>query len=56
MTGTTRALARPHVDRMILRSGEQAVTITAADQRVIVLQRHLAAFIEDVNAAWEDEQ
>lgn len=53
MTGTTRNLARPHVDRMILRNGDPAVTISAADQRVIVLERHLAAFIDDLEAAEE---
>lgn len=53
MTGTTRNLARPHVDRMILRSGDQAVTITASNQRIIVPTRFLAAFIDDLEAAEE---
>lgn len=53
MTGATRALARPHVDRMILRNGEQAVVVSAADQRILVLARHLAAFIDDLEAVEE---
>lgn len=55
MTATTPNLARPQVGRLTLRNGDRAVTISAADQRVIVRQEHLAALIDDLTEHEEDE-
>ena len=54
MTATTQAplrLARPHVQSIRLRNGEAAVTISAADQRVIVLRKHAEALLDDIEEA-----
>lgn len=43
MTALTPALVRPSVGTLRLRNGEQAVTISAADQRIIIRAAHLSA-------------
>ena len=42
------ALSRPSVGTLRLRSGEQAVTISAGGHRVIVRPAHLDTFIADL--------
>lgn len=51
MTATTPNLARPQVGRLTLRNGDRAVTISAADQRVIVLRKHAEALLDDIEEA-----
>ncbi|WP_420111630.1 hypothetical protein [Pseudactinotalea sp.] len=55
MTAFTPALVRPSVGTLRLRNGEQAVTISAAGQRVIVRPQHMGTLIEDL-IELEDEE
>ena len=55
MTVSTPALARPSVGTLRLRNGEQAVTISAAGQRVIVRPAHLSTLLDDLTELEEDE-
>lgn len=55
MTATAPNLARPHVGRLTLRNGDNAVTISAADQRIIVRGEHLAALLDDLTEHEEHE-
>lgn len=51
MTATTPTplrLARPHVASIRLRNGEAAVTISAADRRILVPIRFLTALLDDL--------
>lgn len=54
MTGPPR-LARPHVQSIRLRNGEAAITISAADQRIIVRGEHLAGLLDDLSEHEEDQ-
>lgn len=54
MTVSTPALARPSVGTIRLRNGEQAITISAAGQRVIVRPAHLDTFIADLEEIEEE--
>ena len=54
MTVTTPVLVRPSVGTIRLRSGEQAVTISAGGHRVIVRAAHLDAFIADLEEIEEE--
>ena len=49
MTTFTPALVRPSVGTLRLRNGEQAVTISAAGQRVIVRPQHLSTMLDDLS-------
>ena len=49
MTTFTPALVRPSVGTLRLRNGEQAVTISAAGQRVIVRPQHLSTLLDDLS-------
>ena len=49
------ALSRPSVGTLRLRSGEQAVTISAAGKRIIVRAAHLSALLDDLSEHEEDE-
>lgn len=51
----TPRLARPSVGTLRLRDGDNAVTITAAGQRVIVRPQHLGTLIGDL-IELEDEE
>ena len=51
MTVTMPALVRPSVGTIRLRSGEQAVTISAGGHRVIVRHTHADALIDDIEDA-----
>ena len=53
MTGPI--LARPSVARILLRNGEQAVTISAGGHRIIVRPQHLAGLLDDLAEHEEDE-
>ena len=53
MTGPI--LARPSVGTLRLRDGEEAVTITAAGQRVIVRPEHLSTLLDDLSEHEENE-
>ena len=55
MTVTMPALARPSVGTLRLRSGEQAITVSAAGQRVIVRHAHLGTLIDDLSEHEEDQ-
>ena len=52
---STPILMRPVVARILLRSGEQAVTISAGGHRVIVRPRHLSTLLDDLSEYEEDE-
>lgn len=54
MTASAPNLARPHVGRLTLRNGDRAVTISAADQRIIVRREHLSVLLDDLTEQ-EDE-
>ena len=45
------ALSRPSVGTLRLRSGEQAITISAGGQRVIVRRTHAEALLDDIEDA-----
>lgn len=49
MTGPI--LARPSVGTLTLRNGENAVTISAAGQRIIVRHTHAEALLDDIEDA-----
>ena len=51
MTVTTPILARPSVGRILLRDGEQAITITGGPHRVIVRHTHAEALLDDIEDA-----
>lgn len=53
MTGPT--LARPSVGTIRLHDGDKAITISAADQRVIVRRHHLSALLDDLSEHEEDQ-
>ena len=55
MNALSPALARPSVGTIRLRNGEQAITISAAGQRVIVRPQHLSTLIDDLSEHEEDE-
>ena len=55
MNVSTPALARPSVGTIRLRNGEQAVTISAAGQRVIVRAAHLSTLLDDLSEHEEDQ-
>ena len=55
MTVTTPVLVRPSVGTIRLRSGEQAVTISAGGHRVIVRPAHLSALLDDLAEHEEDQ-
>ena len=55
MTVTMPALVRPSVGTLRLRSGEQAVTISAAGQRIIVRPQHLSTLLDDLSEHEEDQ-
>lgn len=55
MTVSTPALARPSVGTLRLRNGEQAVTITAAGQRIIVRPAHLSTLLDDLSEREGDQ-
>ena len=56
MTVSTPALARPSVGTIRLRSGEQAVTISAGPHRVLVRPQHLSTLLDDLAEHEEDSQ
>ena len=45
------ALSRPSVGTLRLRSGEQAITISAGGHRVIVRRTHAEALLDDIEDA-----
>ena len=51
MTATTPNLARPQVGRLTLRNGDRAVTISAADVRILVRRAHADALLDDLEEA-----
>ena len=51
---STPILARPAVGRILLRDGEQAITITGGPHRVIVRHTHLDTFIADLEEIEEE--
>lgn len=51
----TPRLARPSVGTIRLRDGDNAVTITAAGQRVIVRPEHLSTLLDDLTEHEEDQ-
>ena len=51
MTTFTPALVRPSVSTLRLRNGEQAVTISAGGQRVLVRHAHAETLIDDIEDA-----
>ena len=51
MTVSTPALARPSVGTLRLRSGEQAIAISAGGQRVLVRHAHAETLIDDIEDA-----
>ena len=51
---STPILMRPTISALTLRSGEQAVTISAGGHRVIVRAAHLDAFIADLEEIEEE--
>lgn len=53
---TAPILARPSVGTLRLRDGEQAVTISAAGQRVIVRPAHLSTLLDDLAEHEEDQE
>ena len=55
MNVTMPALVRPTVSTLTLRSGEQAITVSAAGQRVIVRHAHLGTLIDDLSEHEETE-
>lgn len=48
---STPILARPAVGRILLRDGEQAITITGGPHRVIVRHTHAEALLDDIEDA-----
>ena len=48
------ALSRPSVGTILLRSGEQAITITGGPHRVLVRPQHLSALLDDLSEHEED--
>ena len=52
---STPILMRPVVGTIRLRSGEQAITVSAAGQRVIVRHAHLGTLIDDLSEHEETE-
>ena len=48
MTASTPILMRPTISALTLRSGEQAVAVSAAGKRIIVRAAHLDAFLTDL--------
>ena len=46
---STPILARHVVGRILLRDGEQAITITGGPHRVIVRHAHLSALLDDLS-------
>lgn len=55
MNVTMPALVRPTVSTLTLRSGEQAVTISAGGHRVIVRPQHLSTLLDDLSEHEEDQ-
>lgn len=55
MTTFTPALVRPSVGTLRLRDGTHAVTISAADQRIIIRAAHLSTLLDDLSEHEEDE-
>ena len=53
MTVTMPALVRPTVSTLTLRSGEQALAVSAGGQRVIVRHAHAEALLDDIEDALE---
>ena len=54
MTVSTPVLMRPTVGTLRLRSGEQAVTISAGGHRIIVRPRHLSTLLDDLSEHEEE--
>lgn len=54
MTVSTPALARPSVGTILLRDGEQAITISAGPHRVLVRPQHVDAFLTDLEEIEEE--
>lgn len=52
---TAPILARPSVGTIRLRNGEQAITISAANMRVIVRTAHLSTLLDDLSEHEEDD-
>ena len=52
---STPILMRPVVARIRLRNGEQAVTISAGGQRVLVRPQHLSTLLDDLSEYEEDQ-
>lgn len=50
---STPILMRPVVGTLRLRSGEQAITISAGGHRVIVRRTHAEALLDDIEDALE---
>ena len=48
---STPILMRPVVATILLRNGEQAITISAGGQRVIVRRTHAEALLDDIEDA-----
>ena len=48
---STPILARPAVGRILLRDGEQAITITGGPHRVIVRHAHAETLLDDLEDA-----
>ena len=50
---STPILMRPVVARILLRNGEQAITITGGPHRVLVRRQHADALLDDIEDALE---
>ena len=48
---STPILSRPAVGRILLRDGEQAITITGGPHRVIVRHAHAETLLDDLEDA-----
>ena len=53
---STPILMRPVVGTILLRDGEQAITITGGPHRVIVRHTPLSALLDDLSEHEEDSQ
>ena len=51
MTVSTPILMRPVVATILLRNGEQAITITGGPHRVLVRHAHADALLDDIEDA-----
>lgn len=51
MTATTPNLVRPALSVLTLRNGTRALRVNAADQSILITERHIAGFLDDLDDA-----